>query len=320
MMKRLSTFFKSKSEKEIQDYLILTKFVDSSLKEEFEIKIKRKYQTVEFINFNANYSTQEFYSNIKMLNEVFELEFVEFHRAGLRKIVGIFSNWNMQYHVPTGEICLGINGLVKLKIPYDIGSIMVFAKTGRGKSTYIKSLINSYAKFATSPRIIIISKKLDYKYDYPEAEQLVYDEEGIQRFNEILDEVEMHRANAEKLQRRMFYETIIVCDEFNFLESEKEILKKLYGFIRVGRSKLIRVILGMQSGLSTQFKEININQISVKMLLGPPESKSFAQTLFPNDMAEKIANEVIEKGYGYINSEFHQPQKIKLHYEPKPKI
>lgn len=318
MMKRLSTFFKSKREKEIQEYLLLTKFVDSSLKEEFEIRIKN--QIVEFINFNANYSTEEFYSKIKMLNEVFELEFVEFHRVGLRKIVGICSNWDMKYHVPRGEICLGINGLEKLKIPYDIGSILVFAKTGRGKSTYIKSLINSYAKFATSPRIIIISKKYDYKYDYPEAEQFVYDEEGIQRFNEILDEVETHRANSEKLQRRMFYETIIVADEFQFLENEKEILRKLYEFIRVGRSKLIRIIIGTQSGLSSQFKEININQISVKLLLGPPESKSLAQSLFPNDMAEKISNEVIEKGYAYINSEFYQPQKIKLHYEPKPKI
>ena len=65
MMKRLSTFFKSKREKEIQEYLLLTKFVDSSLKEEFEIRIKN--QIVEFINFNANYSTEEFYQKLKSI-------------------------------------------------------------------------------------------------------------------------------------------------------------------------------------------------------------------------------------------------------------
>lgn len=320
-MKKLSTYFKPKKEKEIQDYLVLTKFVDSSLKEEFEIKIKNKSQIVEFLNFNANYSTQEFYSNIKMLNEVFQLEFVQFHRLSLKKIIGVYSNWNMKYEVPSGEICLGINGLEKIKIPYDIGSIYVFGKSGRGKSTYIKSLINSYSKFAINPRVVIISKKLDFKEDYPEAEQLVYDEKGIKRFNEILDEVENHRAKCVKYEKhRMFYETIIVCDEFQFLENEREILKKLYEFIRLGRSKLIRVILGSQSGLSSQFKELNINQMAVKVLLGQPESKAFAQTLFPSDLAEIITNEVIQKGFAYINTEYHQPQKIKLHYEPKPKI
>lgn len=320
-MKKLSTFLKPKEEKEIQEYLLKTKFVDSSLEEIFEVKIQNKKQFVEFKNFNPNYSTEEFYKNTKMLNECFNKEFVVFYRKDIKTVVGIFSNWNMKYKVRLGEICLGINGLEKISIPYDTSSFYIFGKSGRGKSTYLKSLINSYSKFAVNPRIIIISKKLDFKDDYPEAEQFIYDEEGIQKFKEILEEIENHRGNCERLQKhRMFYEPIIVVDEFQFLENEKEVLKKLYEFIRVGRSKLIRILLASQSGLSTQFKELNINQVAVKILLGKPESKAFAQSIFPNEIAEKISTESIDKGFGYINTDFHNAQKIKFHYEPKSKI
>ena len=279
------------------------------------IKFKIKKDHVLFSVFNKKLSTHDFYSKKSYLDELFKLNFIAFERVSIDKIKAYYARYDLKYKVDKWETCVGFNGLEKISISDLMNSYYIYGKSGSGKSTLLKSLLKQYIRISFIPKILILTgKPSDFSEFQRRAKIFSYSVEDLILFDQELKELELKRQEAEKNQEFIKERYIIIADEFHFLENEPEIQKSLYNLIRTGRSQKITIFLCSQSGLSSQFKHLNINMVSTKICVGRPESLALAHSLFGQN-ADSIFFNRIPQGYGYVSNDNVSGELVRFYYE-----
>lgn len=297
----------------IQSGFAETKNLGEAKTETIKFKIKKDH--VLFSVFSKKLSTHDFYSKKAYLDELFKLNFISFERVSIDKIKAYFARFDLKYKVLKWETCIGFNGREKISTTDLMNSYYLYGKSGSGKSTLLKSLLKQYMRISFIPKILILTGKPSDFADFQQRAKIFsYSSEDLILFDQELKDLELKRQEAEKNQDFLKKRYIIIADEFHFLENEPDIQKGLYNLIRTGRSQKITVFLCSQSGLSSQFKHLNINMVSTKISVGRPESLALAHSLF-GENADSIFFNRIPQGYGYVSNDNVSGELVKFYYE-----
>lgn len=276
------------------------------------VRWKNKNKEIVFYLFNYSQSTIDFYKNQHRLEELFQCEFVKFVRPSNFKVRAIKANWK-NFKKETKEqnrILLASNGEDKIFQEDIENSIFNFGLTGSGKTFFNNGcIINQYQKLGAEIHIIT-NKKSDYKNCYS------YDVDKEKNgFKKILNEIETKRQGWEHSGITNQKPILIVFDECQYANEDKDFVEHINRIIRTGRSQKINILLSTQSGTVGSIRNIEINLVGIKIAQRGVESLAFGETIFPKEVAEKAFHIQQPIGFGFLKTTKHKASKVRFYYE-----
>lgn len=275
-----------------------------------EIRWKDNSKEIIFDIFNYSQSTIDFYKNQYRLEELFQCEFVRFVRKNNFKVSAIKADWNKIKKKEQSKILLGTNGEEKIFQEETENSFFNFGLTGSGKTFFNKNCIISQYKKIDAEIHIITNKKTDYSNCY------TYDlEKERNDFKKILLEIEARRRNWEQNGIINQKPILIVFDECQYANEDKDFVEYINRIIRTGRSQKINILLSTQSGTVSSIRNIEINLVGIKIAQRGVESLAFGETIFPKEVAEKAFHIQQPIGFGFLKTTKYKASKVRFYYE-----
>lgn len=230
-----------------------------------------------------------------------------------------------------------------------MAGLAIFGQTGAGKSMLARNIIRSYTESTPKTKVVLICPKdgSDYSDILPPNTEVInpFDEGGLQRFNDFLDEVqekyekttkmikESTALHADELREKgielPLEKILLICDEApRYLSSEETdrerrklceaLAAKMNRWLALYRSAGIFCVLINQRSQADSWL---INRTNLVTVISARQESSMSQRLFSSDVACDpslregkwcLLNqaEKAEKQFQYFRCGFEKPQKI----------